>query len=182
MALTFSSFSSFDEVVAHYENIKPMGGSNNKGKDIYFEHLAGRIGYKVTPPKEGIIEDSYGCLLPKGTVSGWGEAYCYLTSYTRDVFQIMFIITDIQSREFKHEEGQTIIFDIPSKYKYGSEIEIIVNENIHKSVAIVNGDIKSVMPAMTYLFNFMMWQELMLDIIDLDGDKKNNIKTVFHVF
>ena len=34
MALTYSSFGSFDEVVAHYENIKPMGGSNNKGKDI----------------------------------------------------------------------------------------------------------------------------------------------------
>ena len=34
MALTYSTFSSFDEVVAHYENIKPMGGSGNKGKDI----------------------------------------------------------------------------------------------------------------------------------------------------
>ena len=34
MALTYSSFGSFDEVVAHYENIKPMGGSTNKGKDI----------------------------------------------------------------------------------------------------------------------------------------------------
>ena len=34
MALTYSSFGSFDEVVAHYENIKPMGGSGNKGKDI----------------------------------------------------------------------------------------------------------------------------------------------------
>ena len=34
MALTYSSFSSFDEVVAHYENIKPMGGSSNNGKDI----------------------------------------------------------------------------------------------------------------------------------------------------
>jgi len=34
MALTYSTFSSFDEVVAHYENVKPMGGSNNKSKDI----------------------------------------------------------------------------------------------------------------------------------------------------
>jgi len=34
MALTYSSFESFDEVVAHYENTKPMGGSTNKGKDI----------------------------------------------------------------------------------------------------------------------------------------------------
>ena len=34
MALTYSSFSSFDEVVNHYENVKPMGGITNKGKDI----------------------------------------------------------------------------------------------------------------------------------------------------
>ena len=34
MALTYSSFESFDEVVAHYENTKPMVGSTNKGKDI----------------------------------------------------------------------------------------------------------------------------------------------------
>ncbi len=34
MTLTYSSFESFDEVVAHYENTKPMGGSTNKGKDI----------------------------------------------------------------------------------------------------------------------------------------------------
>jgi len=34
MALTYSSFNSFDEVVYHYESIKPMGGSTNKGKDI----------------------------------------------------------------------------------------------------------------------------------------------------
>ena len=34
MALTYSSFSSFDEVVNHYENVKPMGGISNKGKDV----------------------------------------------------------------------------------------------------------------------------------------------------
>ena len=34
MGLTYSSFESFDEVVAHYENTKPMIGSANKGKDI----------------------------------------------------------------------------------------------------------------------------------------------------
>ena len=34
MALTYSSFESFDDVVYNYENIKPMGGSTNKGKDI----------------------------------------------------------------------------------------------------------------------------------------------------
>ena len=31
---------------------------------------------------------------------------------------------------------------------------------------------------MIYLFNFIMWQELILGIIDLEGDKKNNIKTI----
>jgi hypothetical protein len=34
MALTYSSFESFDDVVYNYESIKPMGGSTNKGKDI----------------------------------------------------------------------------------------------------------------------------------------------------
>ena len=34
MTLTYSKFSSFDEVVYHYNNTKPMGGSTNKGKDI----------------------------------------------------------------------------------------------------------------------------------------------------
>tara|TARA_B110000858_G_scaffold51037_1_gene59122 strand:+ start:1434 stop:1859 length:426 start_codon:yes stop_codon:yes gene_type:complete len=34
MALTFSSFESFDEVVAHYENVKPLRGKDNAGKDI----------------------------------------------------------------------------------------------------------------------------------------------------
>jgi len=34
MALTFSSFESFDEVVSHYNNIIPLRGSDNAGKDI----------------------------------------------------------------------------------------------------------------------------------------------------
>lgn len=57
-------------------------------------------------------------------------------------------------------------------------VSLIITQSPLTGALIVNGDIKSVMPAMTYLFNFMMWQELMLDIIDLDGDKKNNIKTI----
>tara|TARA_B110001450_G_scaffold115482_1_gene109201 strand:- start:1527 stop:2450 length:924 start_codon:yes stop_codon:yes gene_type:complete len=57
-------------------------------------------------------------------------------------------------------------------------VSLIITQSPLTGALIVNGDIKSVIPAMTYLFNFMMWQELMLDIIDLDGDKKNNIKTI----
>tara|TARA_B110000037_G_scaffold66819_1_gene81235 strand:+ start:441 stop:1526 length:1086 start_codon:yes stop_codon:yes gene_type:complete len=34
MALTFSSFESFDEVVSHYKNVKPLRGKDNAGKDI----------------------------------------------------------------------------------------------------------------------------------------------------
>jgi hypothetical protein len=34
MALTYTNFSSFEEVVKHYENIKPMRGAANAGKDI----------------------------------------------------------------------------------------------------------------------------------------------------
>jgi 4-hydroxybenzoate polyprenyltransferase len=57
-------------------------------------------------------------------------------------------------------------------------VSLIITQSPLTGALIVNGDIKSVIPAMTYLFNFIMWQELMLDIIDLDGDKKNNIKTI----
>ena len=57
-------------------------------------------------------------------------------------------------------------------------VSLIITQSPLTGALIVNGDIKSVIPAITYLFNFMMWQELMLDIIDLDGDKKNNIKTI----
>lgn len=57
-------------------------------------------------------------------------------------------------------------------------VSLIIAQSPLTGALIVNGDIKSVIPAMTYLFNFMMWQELMLDIIDLNGDKKNNIKTI----
>lgn len=34
MALTYTNFSSFDEVVTHYNNITPLRGAQNKGKDI----------------------------------------------------------------------------------------------------------------------------------------------------
>lgn len=34
MALTYTSYSSFEEVVFHYENIKPLRGKDNGGKDI----------------------------------------------------------------------------------------------------------------------------------------------------
>jgi 4-hydroxybenzoate polyprenyltransferase len=42
----------------------------------------------------------------------------------------------------------------------------------------VSGNIYYIKPAIVYLFNFIMWQELMLDIMDMEGDKKNNIKTI----
>jgi geranylgeranylglycerol-phosphate geranylgeranyltransferase len=57
-------------------------------------------------------------------------------------------------------------------------VSLIITQSPLTGALIVNGDIKSVIPAMVYLFNFIMWQELILDIIDLDGDKKNNIKTI----
>jgi len=57
-------------------------------------------------------------------------------------------------------------------------VSLIITQSPLTGALIVNGDIKSVIPAMIYLFNFIMWQELMLDIIDLEGDKKNNIKTI----
>ncbi len=54
---------------------------------------------------------------------------------------------------------------------------IICNTIIIGSL-IVNGNIYNVLPCIAYLFNFIMWQEIILDINDLEGDKENNIKTI----
>ena len=54
---------------------------------------------------------------------------------------------------------------------------IICNTIIIGSL-IVNGNIYNILPCIIYLFNFIMWQEIMLDIMDIDGDKKNNINTI----
>jgi 4-hydroxybenzoate polyprenyltransferase len=54
---------------------------------------------------------------------------------------------------------------------------IICNTIIIGSL-IVNGNIYNILPCIIYLFNFIMWQEIILDINDLEGDKENNIKTI----
>lgn len=113
---------------------------NNTGKDLYFMHLAGRIGYTDIPPKEGVTSESIGLLLPKDTASGWGKASCYLDyESSKDYFQIYM---GIYFDRYDKERDQIIVFDIPNEYRYDSEIEIVVNKNIHKSVAIINGDIR----------------------------------------
>jgi len=57
-------------------------------------------------------------------------------------------------------------------------VALIITQAPLTGALIVGGNYHNVFPAIIYLFNFIMWQEIMLDIIDIDGDKKNNINTI----
>ena len=63
MALTYSSFSSFDEVVNHYENVKPMGGISNKGKDVRPMGDRKRKYERIVKISDNCYALSEGCLL-----------------------------------------------------------------------------------------------------------------------
>jgi len=57
-------------------------------------------------------------------------------------------------------------------------VALIITQAPLTGALIVGGNYQYVIPAIIYLFNFIMWQEIMLDIIDINGDKKNNINTI----
>lgn len=55
---------------------------------------------------------------------------------------------------------------------------LVVTQSLTISSLIVNRQIRSIMPVAFYLFNMIMWQELQLDILDIEQDRKTNIKTI----
>lgn len=57
-------------------------------------------------------------------------------------------------------------------------VALIITQAPLTGALIVGGNYHNVFPAIIYLFNFIMWQEIMLDIMDINGDKKNNINTI----
>jgi 4-hydroxybenzoate polyprenyltransferase len=57
-------------------------------------------------------------------------------------------------------------------------VALIITQAPLTGALIVGGNYHDVFPAIIYLFNFIMWQEIMLDIMDINGDKKNNINTI----
>lgn len=57
-------------------------------------------------------------------------------------------------------------------------VSFIISQSIVVGCLIVNGDFRLIIPCLTYLFNLIMWQEIILDINDREGDKNNNIMTI----
>ena len=57
-------------------------------------------------------------------------------------------------------------------------VALIITQAPLTGALIVEGNIQNIIPACLYLFNLIMWQEIILDIQDIDGDKQNNIKTL----
>ena len=57
-------------------------------------------------------------------------------------------------------------------------VALIITQAPLTGAIIVGGNYHNVIPTIIYLFNFIMWQEIMLDIMDINGDKKNNINTI----
>jgi 4-hydroxybenzoate polyprenyltransferase len=57
-------------------------------------------------------------------------------------------------------------------------VALVITQAPLTGALIVGGNYYNVFPAIIYLFNFIMWQEIMLDIMDINGDKKNNINTI----
>ena len=57
-------------------------------------------------------------------------------------------------------------------------VSFIISQSIIVGCLVANGDFKLIIPCLTYLFNLIIWQEIILDINDIDGDKENNIMTI----
>ncbi len=57
-------------------------------------------------------------------------------------------------------------------------VSLIISQSIIVGCLVANGDFKLIIPSLTYLFNLIMWQEIILDINDIEGDKENNIQTI----
>ena len=57
-------------------------------------------------------------------------------------------------------------------------VSLVISQSIVVGCLVVNGDFKLIIPCLTYLFNLIMWQEIILDINDIEGDKENNIQTI----
>lgn len=57
-------------------------------------------------------------------------------------------------------------------------VSFIISQSIIVGCLVADGNFKLIIPCLIYLFNLIMWQEIILDINDIDGDKKNNIITI----
>ena len=51
-------------------------------------------------------------------------------------------------------------------------VSFIISQSIVVGCLVANGDFRLIIPCLTYLFNLIIWQEIILDINDQEGDKK----------
>ncbi|MAS81070.1 MAG: hypothetical protein CMF45_00095 [Legionellales bacterium] len=57
-------------------------------------------------------------------------------------------------------------------------VAITISQSVLVGGLILNDSIIYIIPAVIYLFNVIIWQELILDISDVNHDKKSNINTI----
>jgi 4-hydroxybenzoate polyprenyltransferase len=57
-------------------------------------------------------------------------------------------------------------------------VSFIITQSLVVGCLIVDGNLKLIIPAIVYLFNLIIWQEIILDINDIEDDKINNINTI----
>lgn len=105
------------------------------------------------------------------------STYLALTSYYLSSIITNNLVRDIISNSIIFTYLYTPVFKSIPLIK-NIIVSLIITQAPLTGALIVDGNIQNVIPAIIYIFNFIMWQELMLDIIDMNGDKKNNIKTI----
>lgn len=61
-------------------------------------------------------------------------------------------------------------------------VALTISQSLVVGALVIDKDIIKIIPSIIYLFNIIMWQELILDINDMKNDKKSGIKTIPVIF
>ncbi len=61
-------------------------------------------------------------------------------------------------------------------------VALTISQSLMVGALAINKDIIKIIPSIIYLFNIIMWQELILDTLDMINDKESGIKTIPVIF
>lgn len=103
--------------------------------------------------------------------------YLAIVSYYLTSFINNYVVRNIISNTILLTYLYTPIFKKIPLIK-NAVVALIISQAPLTGALIVNGNMQNIIPVTLYLFNLIMWQEIILDILDTEGDKKNNIKTL----
>lgn len=103
--------------------------------------------------------------------------YLAIVSYYLTSFINNYVVRNIISNTILLTYLYTPIFKKIPLIK-NAVVALIISQAPLAGALIVNGNMQNIIPVTLYLFNLIMWQEIILDILDTEGDKKNNIKTM----